>query len=291
MKVAVCLSGLSRGLKYTIPTIIKYLVNPYQADVFVHTWDIDFQQGNRFGASSKNWESDKEKMSFFKDHMDTSACYFDCCIEPFEDQRWNYLKANIEGSKIVPMAYSLYKSNELKRKREKEKKIKYDLIIRTRMDSLYEEVIPPQDIDECLNDKNLLYVSTSSPDIGLKSIRNHFWFESAPFFMPFVADNFAFSSSDSMDIYCNLYPNILEVNKQYHNQKTWAHYTIFQPPPPECLLGLNIKNNNTLVKRSSFKFMRMVEINSDSATFESNYDIPPTDTNIIQAPAKKITVS
>ena len=48
--------------------IIKYLVEPYDADLFVHTWDIESGGGraaNRFKAVSDNWKTQDEKISFF----------------------------------------------------------------------------------------------------------------------------------------------------------------------------------------------------------------------------------
>ena len=68
MKVAVCLSGLTRGVKFTLKDIIKHLVEPYNADLFVHTWDIESGGGrsaNRFKAVSNNWKTENEKISFF----------------------------------------------------------------------------------------------------------------------------------------------------------------------------------------------------------------------------------
>ena len=42
MKVALCLSGLTRSVKFSWPLIKRYLVEPYNSDVFLHTWeDID----------------------------------------------------------------------------------------------------------------------------------------------------------------------------------------------------------------------------------------------------------
>ena len=274
MKVAVCLSGLTRGVKFTVKDIIKYLVEPYDADLFVHTWDIESGGGraaNRFKAVSDNWKTQDEKISFFTNHLNKEKNYSDYSIEAYEDQEWNYLKADIEGSTITPASYSWYRSNEIKKTREKELGFKYDIVIRSRMDSLYEEEIPSKEINQCLENDKLIFVSTSLLDVGEKAIRNSFWFEPAPKVMPFVADNFAFGSSSVMDTYCSLYPNILNIKKQYNQPQSWGKYKVYQPPPPECLLGLLLKNNNILTQRSSLEFMRLVELGEECGVFEKNY--------------------
>ena len=139
------------------------------------------------------------------------------------------------------------------------------------MDSLYEEPIPAKEINQCLKNDKLLFVSTSLLDWGEKTIRNSFWFEPAPNVMPFVADNFAFGSSSVMDTYCSLYPNILKIKEQYDDPKSWGKYKVYQPPPPECLLGLLLKNDNISTQRSSLEFMRLVELREERGVFEKNY--------------------
>ena len=40
MKIAICFSGAIRSFKYCYPSIYKYLIEPLNADIFLHAWSI-----------------------------------------------------------------------------------------------------------------------------------------------------------------------------------------------------------------------------------------------------------
>ena len=41
IKIAICFSGLTRSLSRLVNQYLEMLIKPYNADVFLHTWDID----------------------------------------------------------------------------------------------------------------------------------------------------------------------------------------------------------------------------------------------------------
>jgi hypothetical protein len=57
MKIAICLYGLARGNKDTWDSLCKYLIEPFQADLYIHTWlpkdDLNFH------IPQKNTSSDQ----------------------------------------------------------------------------------------------------------------------------------------------------------------------------------------------------------------------------------------
>ena len=64
MKIAICLSGLSRCALLTFESLISNIAIPLNADIFIHTWDIDddknMSSGGDFGNKSYGIETDEE---------------------------------------------------------------------------------------------------------------------------------------------------------------------------------------------------------------------------------------
>ena len=84
MRVAVCLSGLSRGVQHSIESIKKYLVEPFDADLYVHTWgDISIGGGSKRFLDSANAPVDRQ---FFYDHGSLTIE-----IDNFADHKWDFL--------------------------------------------------------------------------------------------------------------------------------------------------------------------------------------------------------
>jgi hypothetical protein len=226
----------------------------------MHTWDIDVGGGgsaDRFLDASKVWSDPQEKMEFFNKEAKNHNYFFNSCTDVFGDKSWNFAGA-AEVNNVVPMSYSIYMSNYLKRKKEKEKNFTYDLVIRTRMDTMYEESIPSQEIKEVISNPDKLFVRFNGIGRENLSPRNNFVFEGDG--SPFVADNFSFASSKTMDIYSDLYLNLNRLLSKSIN------------PCPEILLGNHLKELGVVSKWSKIQFMSMIEWEGDKAIFEKHYD-------------------
>jgi hypothetical protein len=260
MRVAVCMSGLTRGSLFCLPFLREHIIKPLNADVFMHTWDIDVGGGgsaDRFLDASNVWRDPQAKMEFFDKEAEKHNYFFSSCMDAFDDKSWNFAGA-AEANNVVPMTYSIYKSNALKKKKEKKENFTYDLVIRTRMDTMYEEEIPSQEIEEVISTPDKVFVRFNGINRGNTSPRNKFIFEGDG--SPFVADNFSFSSSKVMDICSDLYLNLNRYFSESIN------------PCPEVLLGNHLKKEGVAPEWSKMQFMSMIEWTKDEAVFEKHYD-------------------
>ena len=255
MRVALCISGLTRGSLFCLPSLREQIIKPLNADVFMHTWDIDVGGGgsaNRFLGASDVWRTPEEKMEFFDKEAQKHGYFFSSHMDVFEDKSWNFAGVT-ENKNVVPMTYSIYKSNSLKKKIEAKRNFTYDLVIRTRMDTMYEHEIIPEEIKEVMNASNKIFVRFNGINHGHLSPRNDFMLENDG--STFVADNFAFSNSRVMDIYSNLYLNLYDSSSC-----------------PEVLLGSYLKDKGIVPEWSKMEFMSMIEWVGDKAIFEKHYN-------------------
>ena len=260
MRVAVCMSGLTRGSLFCLPFLREHIIKPLNADVFMHTWDIDVGGGgsaDRFLDASKVWRNPQEKMEFFDKEAKNHNYFFSSCMDVFGDKSWNFANAR-EEKNVVPMTYSIYKSNALRKKKEEKENFTYDLVIRTRMDTMYEEGIPSQEIEEVISSPDKVFVRFNGIGHGNMSSRNKFMLEGSG--SSFVADQFSFSSSKVMDIYSDLYLNL---NRYFSKSIN---------PCPEVLLANHLKEAGVAPKWSKMQFMSMIEWTGDKAVFEKHYD-------------------
>lgn len=134
MKIAVCLSGQPRTIKYTTENIKLYF-SEHDTDFFCHAWDYNTYKRKNLSQGSNNlidgiyWEEDS----------------------PADIQEVIYAlntllpkKTVIEGLKSLPhtmewssMFYSLMMANHYKKIYEKENNFRYDLVFRARYDTIF----------------------------------------------------------------------------------------------------------------------------------------------------------
>ena len=156
------------------------------------------------------------------------------------------------------MFYSIFKANSLKKLNEDNNNFKYDLVIRSRFDTLYEEPIPTDEILDVLNDNSKIYVRHNTIDRGGNSSRTEFYLEDSGRLSHFVADNFSFGSSKALDVYSSIYENI-------EKEASLGIST------PECLLGRQLVSKEISPLWSSIQFKSLVAWDLNGATFEKSY--------------------
>jgi hypothetical protein len=121
----------------------------------------------------------------------------------------------------INMFYKIMKCNELKTQYENEKNFKYDIVIRLRTDTHFREpVIFSEDKDKIFIPNNLDFCG--------------------------VCDQFAYGSSDYMNIFCNSFPNI----KKYFDEGCKFH--------PETLLKYHCDKSGLNVIRQDVGFLGIV---------------------------------
>lgn len=174
-KTAVCISGSTRILKYTINSIIEHLVKPFNADIFIHTWRL---------------REDRRPAYDF----DFSSLDAQVVIEDY-DSPWNFLH-QWQHKNILPMFYSIWRANQMAKG--------YDVVIRSRTDYLYEK---GPDLNRLK--KGEIQVQYNGVPRGQFAARGQFKSEIDG--KLFVPDNFACGFADDMEKYSSVYPNLISL--------------------------------------------------------------------------------
>lgn len=150
MKVALCLSGHIRNLEQNYYSIKKNLLDYYDTDIFIHTWDtygwrIEGNLITSGGFKGFDHYSDKIDAQNIIDLINPKKIV----IEQYENYESEFLKKaekyknNLKFPdkdrpvNVVSMWYKINKCNELKTQQELENNFKYDIVIRSRPDLVY----------------------------------------------------------------------------------------------------------------------------------------------------------
>lgn len=208
MNVAVCLSGCLKYPEYSLKSIKKIIPNE-NIKIFIHTWDI--ANNDEYVQDSSN-PKELLGLDILKNYSAT-----DILIENYSKKRLKFeyiydrLKMDNSGIKrlgflrhdvgVISMYYSIFRSNQLKCKYEKENNIIFDKVIRMRFDSNFFD-------EELILDKNInqLQIPCKNDWGGIN-------------------DQFAIGPSDEMDNYSNLYRFLLKMDEIYYHPETLLkHY-------------------------------------------------------------------
>jgi hypothetical protein len=165
MKIALCFAGQARSFEKGFEYYKRNLLNHYDVDVYIHSWKINEQQ------------------KIIDLYQPLEYCFED---PPFTDANSRYTHTP-DATKYPPrnnylQFYSINKVKELICEN-----IRYDWIIRSRMDYALNTVIPFAELD-----KNKLYI----PNCRMVPERD------------FGNDQFAFSSQENMFKYMSTFKNI-----------------------------------------------------------------------------------
>jgi hypothetical protein len=112
--------------------------------------------------------------------------------------------------------------------------------------------------------KNLIFCGWAGYDRQEKLSRNWFQYDDAA--APFVSDNFAFGSSEAMDVYSNTYNVLLNFKNFYSGGDNVSGFI----PGPEICLGTNLLLEKINFLRTTFKYKTLTGFD-DKNLFFSNY--------------------
>tara|TARA_Y100001938_G_C8087182_1_gene432780 strand:+ start:1308 stop:2087 length:780 start_codon:yes stop_codon:yes gene_type:complete len=247
LRIALCLSGLIRDFGNSGASYNEFLCKDYNTDVFIHTWNnnSEVNKNTRFSSSPKLVDPvDKER--FFKEIFTHANIKLQ--LENF-DSDWNFRRQY--GNDASPrttaiMYYSVYKSNLLKKTKEVDENFKYDVVIRSRMDFLLKEKIPKKELEVVCSDKNIVYVGQNSCCEG-KGLYDG---------SRGVVDQFAFGSSQAMDVYSNC----------YIDQNNMAQVG------GEIVLASQFKQNKLIPTLTSYKFKGLAFVKKDETVYWEDFD-------------------
>lgn len=231
MKVAICLSGLTRCLHYSWPIIYFNLLKNFKNsfDVFIHTWDID--HGGMRDYFTMNSVPYEDKKKYIEENISPKKYLI--------ESQFDFIKSRTIRLSTC-MCYSLYTSNQLKKEYELENNFKYDLVIRSRMDVIYDSPMLDYEIYDSLNN-DIIYVGYWAPE-------KYFPHKGV------YPDTFAFASSKNMDFYSSIY----ELEQTGCGSAEW-------------LLTRYLTENNKTVKYSSLQMKKITEYENRVFKAESDY--------------------
>jgi hypothetical protein len=177
MKIALCLSGQPRSLQEGFHYHSRNLIEEFEVDVFVHSWNSDFN-----GKVLRLYKPTKHK---FEDYLFGKEHDIKYEYEGGRHDAWPPRNA-LHGF------YSIYQANRLKCEYEKENGFVYDWVVRSRFDYALNVII------------------------NFKQLENHFLYvpeRSDPNHYQLMCDQFAFSSSSIMDKYSETFLHIDEFHE------------------------------------------------------------------------------
>lgn len=185
VKTALCISGHLRTFEDNFPSVKAHILDKLDCDIFIHTWDI-MGLSWRFTDASLHAIETRRLTERIKQLYNPQKLV----IEPTQQFKATPLMharqldhRDIPG--ILSMFYKIEACNNLKMEFEKENNMKYDCVIRFRGDLYMDSDLPINDNTNL----NYLFMPVFGNFAGL-------------------CDQFAYGSSDIMDVYSSLYSNI-----------------------------------------------------------------------------------
>lgn len=228
MKVALCLSGQARTFLKCIQSQKTHIIDRLNPDIFIHTWSFE---GHRklLGFHNQSYSvQDHQKYigddnnvlpiaELFDSYRPKKIIVDDPDISPFmgmikKSKRYSvidddFMKLFTNDNRfktfnIIMQHYSNYKSNSLRNEFERQHHIKYDLVIRCRMDLFFEST----EFESTLGDvqQNTIFLAPNQNiDIIFNKPMQIALQENGIQYMP--NDQFAYGNSDAMNYYFAIY--------------------------------------------------------------------------------------
>ena len=160
--IAIQLFGHLRTFEHTAERFKQFVVGPcvqegYKVDIFIHTWDeIDHNTVNYRNPDGMvlddNMVDKKKVVDLYHPKKLVLDRQLDVEEQVFVEKIGNY-KRSIKG--CLNNAYTIYKVNELRKEYGKENDIKYDWVIQTRPDILFNTPLNIKEYEEAYSKNNL----------------------------------------------------------------------------------------------------------------------------------------
>lgn len=188
MRVALCLSGLPREVEEGYQYLKRTLLDRYAVDVFAHAWLEDPYKNNSYQPPNTDYETRMKQALKVLELYKPKAF----SLEEFHiKQDWYEAEGTdcLYGSRCCSQLESVYIANSLKRKYELQNHFKYECVIRCRYDFGLQDCLQLESYDLA----NHVFIM----DVGGNTEKH-------------VNDHFAFSSSERMDVWADLFNHIQE---------------------------------------------------------------------------------
>jgi len=199
MRIGICLSGQPRTINITYPSILNFFSKKHQYDYFCHSWDYDVHKHKKTDGTSGVYWSEEELVD--RKELEKLLLKFNpkaYKIQGKQDLPLNFIHWN-------SLFYSAMYANHLKKQYEIENDFRYDLVIKTRYDLIYDPNTT-FDINHPLDS-----------DLDLYCLHNARMF--TEYGRPNFSDIMYYGSSRAMDCISDVYKYIYSDNSREDNKK------------------------------------------------------------------------
>jgi hypothetical protein len=212
MKAALCISGQMRTYRECRENLKKYIIDPLNPDIFVHTWTNSGITTKAEQKVKKGFRDEKVTYSildeFYQPRKAIIEEFKDSYAEEMNGVRVPDMLKEAESQHYkgaIPMFYKMYACNELKRRWEREHNFRYDMVIKSRPDMLVAAEIPAQ-VKENLD---ILWFSDCKVNPRVQ-----------------VSDKFAISCSAHMDYYCSVWKHLSQYWEEPLGDGEWKDHRV-----------------------------------------------------------------
>jgi hypothetical protein len=175
MKIAVCFSGQIRTGHINYPNIKRFLGDLYDyCDFFVYTWDTETYT-HKEHASKRLLDANIPSNFHYPAISDSISLFYSLYI-PRSMVVNNYNETIKEHPGLDPYAYCIRQSYNLMKEYSKNNKIKYDYVVITRPDVLFDPSKSLQeDIDQVDDERTFCYASLYDNKTEPDKIESVYW--------------------------------------------------------------------------------------------------------------------
>ncbi|XWV26175.1 hypothetical protein QJ857_gp0903 [Tupanvirus soda lake] len=163
MKFAICFSGSIRDFPSCFPSLKRYVLDNLNADIFLHLWKMENVSKLNTDVNFK-WRNDTcteqyviEQLKPIRHVIDTYSDEWENKIiaeSKVDTKKFTNDKLKNYGTNACGMYYKIHKANELLNEYCEKTGTKYDIIIRARLDFIWEDNVFPNDFrnanDQCV---------------------------------------------------------------------------------------------------------------------------------------------
>lgn len=216
MRIAICFSGALRQFKSCYSSFEKHILKAgsYDVDIFVSIWNTKIrhfkkqvadegsfsEMKNLYSPVSVNiedYDKNKRQLLYLETKMDKfqrKAQKEHRCRNKHRKDKCRFCGSNNIHNQIGQL-YNIWKANQLKSEYEIKNNFKYDLVIRNRFDNLF--------------------FSSLTDSVAEQVSNGNVWvpygFDDLPEYGGGINDQFAIGSSESMDFYSSMFPNMYDL--------------------------------------------------------------------------------
>jgi len=190
MRIAICLSGQPRTIDYSAPNILQYFSGDHDYDFFCHSWDY-----NTYKRKKPNPEPDEHPVYWDGDES-VDVNWLTEKINLYKPKKFTIESVGTFNNRRFPwdsLSYSMMCANNLKKQYEIENNFRYDFVVRSRYDIIFDPTYRFTINDYANRDNHLDIFCTNEARMDFEFSRIN------------VSDEFFYGSSTAMDMLSDLY--------------------------------------------------------------------------------------